>query len=422
MRQSAKQKRFLLLAGVFLVPLALIFSQCFTGGSESRDPRGILYAGSSTCVKCHKDIYTSYQHTAHFQTTREASPQSVHGSFSPDSNTLVFNDSMKVVMDKQGKAFYQTSYKNGKVLQKARFDIAFGGVKAETYLYWKGKQIMQLPVSYYNALHSWGNSPGYTSDYIDFSRVIGSRCFECHSSYIKELPSESQSLSRPVEMDQKSLILSIDCERCHGPAGNHVNYHTEYPGVKEAKYIVKYKSLSRSQKIDACAVCHSGNSGNMLRPTFAFKPGDTLAKFKEISFYHEDSDPAKLDVHGNQVQLLASSACFIKSQMDCATCHNTHQNQRGLIPVFTQQCQNCHTTQKHNLCKLTGRVDQSLLNKCIDCHMPAKPSNVITVHNGGKSTLVPYEVRTHRIAIYPDEAKKIINMINAQTQKPVHKL
>jgi hypothetical protein len=418
MRQTAKFKVNMVLAGIFFVTLVLIFSQCFTGNSESKDPRGILYAGSASCVKCHKDIYSNYLHTAHFKTSRSASDGSIHGSFSPDSNTLVFNDSLKAVMEKKGSALYQTSYKNKKVIQKEQFNIAFGGIKAETYLYWKDRQIKQLPVSYYNAIHSWGNSPGYAADYIDFSRVIGARCFECHSSYVKELPSEIQGLSHKVEMDKNSLIMSIDCERCHGPAGNHVNYHNEYPAVKEAKHIVKYKTLSRSQKIDACAVCHSGNSSTMLRSTFAFKLGDTLSKFKEVSFYQDNSDPAKLDVHGNQVQLLSSSACFIKSQMDCATCHNTHQNQRGLTSMFTQQCMNCHSLQNHNFCKLSGKVNKEvLISKCIDCHMPNKPSSVISVHNKGGSTLVPYEVRTHRIAVYPDEVKKIMAMLSKKAPK-----
>lgn len=418
MKQTVKRKREMVLACVFFATLALIFSQCFNGNLERKDPRGVLYAGSTSCVKCHKNIYTNYLHTAHFTTSRSASGNSIHGSFSPDSNTLVFDDSLKAVMKKEGHAFYQTSYKNNKIIQKERFDIAFGGVKAETYLYWKDRQIKQLPISYYNAIHSWGNSPGYTADYIDFSRVIGARCFECHSSYVRELPTELQGLSRKVEMDEKSLVMSIDCERCHGPAGNHVNYHTEFPAVKEAKYVIKYKTLTRAQKIDACGVCHSGNSGTMLRSTFAFKPGDTLSKFKEISFYQDDIDPAKLDVHGNQVQLLSSSACFVKSQMDCGTCHDTHQNQRGLTPVFTQQCMNCHSEQKHNFCKLAGKVNKDVIvSKCIDCHMPNKPSSVISVHNKGKNTLVPYEVRTHRIAVYPDEVKKIMAMLGKKASK-----
>jgi len=410
MKQRGKQKRVFLLGGIFIIPLVFIFSQCFDRHNEEvNDARGILYAGSASCVKCHKDISTNYTHTAHFQTSRLASAASVHGSFMTDSNTVRFNDSLKVVMEKKGKLFYQTSYvKNNKIKERRPFDIAFGGIKAETYLYWHNKQVLQLPVSYYNAIHSWANSPGYSAEQADFTRVIGARCFECHSSYIKELPQPTQSLTRRVELDKSSLILSIDCERCHGPSANHVNFHTEYPEERKAKYMVKYADLTRSQKVDMCGVCHSGNASVMLKSTFGFKPGDTLAKYKEVEFYHENVDPAKMDVHGNQVQLLAGSACFIKSKMDCATCHNTHNNERGVTQLYTQRCVSCHSAANH-LCKMTGKISDVVLKRsCIDCHMPKKPSGVIAVHNSSNTSLSPYEVRTHRISIYPEESKKII--------------
>jgi len=424
MKYRVKRNRTVLLAGVFIFPLIAIFSQCFNYEDKKPvDARGNMYAGSASCKSCHKEIYSNYLHTAHFQTSRLASAASIHGSFAPDSNTVTFNDSLKVVMEKDGKAFYQVSYLHNKIIEKRPFNIAFGGIKAETYLYWQDKQVKQLPVSYYNAIHSWANSPGYAADNADFSRVIGARCFECHSSYIKELPSQTQSLERKVEMDENSVVLSIDCERCHGPAINHVNFHTEYPQEKKAKYLVTYKSLNRSQKIDMCGVCHSGNSSAMLKSTFAFKPGDTLAKYKEADFFHTEANPASMDVHGNQVQLLSSSACFIKSKMDCATCHNTHNNERNLTKLYTQRCMSCHQQANHTFCKMADKLGQAAIaGKCIDCHMPKKPSGVIAVHNSGKSTLSPYEVRTHRIAIYPQETAKIVAWIQGNTAKPAQKL
>jgi len=402
--------------GVFVVPIALILSQCISNSpAQNTDARGNVYAGSVSCIKCHKSVYNNYLHTAHYQTSRTASAGNVHGNFTEGGNTLTLSDSVTVVMQKQGKALCQVKYVNNKAVEKHPFDIVFGGVKAETYLYWKNKQVLQLPVSYYNAIHAWGNSPGYEAGYADFSRVIGTRCFECHSSYVKELPQVTQSLTRTIELDRNAMILSIDCERCHGPAINHVNYHTEYPGQKTGRYIAKYSALTRAQKVDMCGVCHSGNSGTMLKSTFAFKPGDTLSKFKEAEFYHTDVDPDKLDVHGNQVQLLQSSACFAKSKMDCATCHNTHNNERGLTALFTQRCTSCHSEAKHNFCKMANRLNKATLTaQCINCHMPQKPSSVITVHNNSKSTLVPYAVRTHRIAVYPQETQKILSWLKGK--------
>lgn len=90
-----------------------------------------------------------------------------------------------------------------------------------------------------------------------------------------------------------------------------------------------------------CAVCHSGKPGVMLRSGFEFVPGDTFAKFKVPELYLT-VDTAHLDVHGNQVQLLQNSKCYMFSKMDCATCHNPHQNTRGNNVLYAQKCLTCH--------------------------------------------------------------------------------
>jgi len=409
-------KRSILLVLVFLVPLVIIFSQCYNRNEQPEDPRGNLYAGSASCKKCHQDVYSSYLHTAHYQASGLASAHNIHGSFAKDSNVFQFSKLMKVVMEKRRDGFYQVEYQNNKVVEAHRFDITFGGVKGESYLYWKDHQVYQLPLSYFSALHSWTNSPGYDTISIDFGRVIGRRCFECHSSYIKELPQQTKSLQRIEELDKKSMVLSIDCERCHGPSANHVNYHTEFPDEKNAHYIKSYNSLSRQQRLDMCAVCHSGNKGTYAKTTFAFTPGDTLANFKEADFYHENTNPATLDVHGNQTQLLAASPCFMKSKMDCATCHNTHINERANLVMYSQKCINCHQNSIHSFTKNAPGLKAMLNQNCIDCHMPAKPSDAISVQTSGKGMAVPYLVRSHRITIYPKESEKILAYLKSKSK------
>src|SRR5471030_3105579 len=137
---------------IFLVPLGFIFSQCFKSAKQE-DPRGNAYAGASTCVSCHKDIYNSYLHTAHFISARPASDSSIEGNFKDGENQFVFNPHLKVVMDKRDSGFYQTSYENGKPAQSHRFDISFGGVKGQTYAYWFTNELFQLPISYENITH-----------------------------------------------------------------------------------------------------------------------------------------------------------------------------------------------------------------------------------------------------------------------------
>lgn len=177
------------------------------------------------------------------------------------------------------------------------------------------------------------------------------------------------------------------------------------------------KGLTRQQKLDACATCHSGNKDVFNRSAFTFKMGDTLAKWKEHNFAPQNTNPATLDVHGNQNDLLASSKCFISSNMDCNSCHNVHQKETGNLALYSQRCMSCHKTANHNECKLMPKLGMALKKNCIDCHMPAKPSNLIQVEGSGNKVQVPYLVRTHHIAVYPTETKKILAFINKQDRR-----
>jgi cytochrome c554/c'-like protein len=391
-------KKFFLLTIIFGCILG--FSYCLDFKSHN-DPRGKSYAGSSVCIQCHQSVYDSYLHTSHYLSASLASFSSIAGSFSKDSNSLTINDSIKVVMEKREGTPYQVLYINGKEKRAQRFDIVFGFAKGQTYLYWEDDSLFQLPVSYFNVLHKWTSSPGYPADTVIFNRPIHARCFECHSSYIKQPPNTQNDNA----LDKSTLICNIDCERCHGPAATHVNFHTAYPGQKEGRYIVSYKSLSRSQKIDMCAVCHSGNKNFMLRSVFAFRPGDTLSHFMAPRF----NNHSQLDVHGNQTQLLASSKCFMNSNMDCATCHNTHINNHGNYAQYAQHCQSCHSDANHNFCKKADSSNITFIkDNCTRCHMPEQPSNIIKVKTSETKMNTAILMVNHKIAVYPEESEKIM--------------
>lgn len=408
--------RELLFILIFSALLLAFFSQCNLFDTPKPDPRGISYAGSAACMKCHQDVYNEYLHSAHFSTTQVSSANTVSGSFKNGSNSFSFSKNIKVVMEKRDSGLYQVAYANGKEINAQRFGITFGGVKAETYLYWKGNQLYQLPISYFKAIHSWTNSPGYDSTFADFTRPITIGCLECHSSYVKEL-APTVNTAQATDFNKGTLILGVDCERCHGPGDDHVYYQTTHPEDKQAKHIITYASLTRDQKINMCTVCHSGSSGTMLRSTFGYKPNDNLSDYK-IEDIFQTSDPARLDVHANQSKLLTSSKCFINSKMDCATCHNVHNNERQQISMYSQKCINCHSITEHNFCKMPQVISGLIKNNCIDCHMPAKPSNIITVGTSGQGKVSPYLVRDHYIAVYPAESKAVLNILLKPPAKP----
>jgi len=399
-----------IVAAICAVILSVVYLQCKSTKS-SNDPRGDAYAGSATCIKCHSNIYSSYLHTAHYIASVPASEEYIHGSFAKDHNVVVINPHEKVVMEKHSDGLYQTLYIDGKPAESHRFDMVMGGVKGESYLYWEGNALYQLPISYFKQLNKWLVSPGYTPRMVKFARAIKTRCLECHASYIHDMPGDAQ-LTEAEQFDKTSAILSIDCERCHGPGAQHAAFQTENPQVKIAKFMVSYRSLSRAQRVDMCGVCHSGNKSQMLLSTFAFKPGDTLSKFK-LADSEGRLDTGSLDVHGNQLQLLKSSKCFINSKMDCATCHDAHQNQKGNTALFTQKCLGCHNTVTHNYCKLANATNAAIIkSNCIACHMPALASKAIIAPTGVKTASSEILVHTHHIAIYPGQVQKVLGMVS----------
>jgi len=382
--------------------------------AQSQDPRGIAYAGSDACVSCHAAIASSYAQTAHHNTTSVANSFNIKGSFQTDSNQFVYHDNLKVVMEQKQNRFYQTAFEKG--IQKASFpfDLVIGsGRKAQTFLYWQGNNAYQLPVSYSVVGKCWVNSPNYPSDHVRFDRVIPIGCFECHSSFVERTGMREEKGYRIDEMNQQTVIHGIDCERCNGPAAAHVAYQKENPTDKKAKYIHSFASINNVQQIESCATCHSGLR-EPIRSPFLFRPGHALK-----DFYLPDTskqDPKQLDVHGNQYQLLLASACF-KGAMEtisCSSCHNPHQTERNNLQIFSTRCMSCHQQNTPQFCSFEKKVGPTIVNNCIDCHMPAKPSELIKLGTQNNAKQIANLVRSHLIAKYPEASQQFLQSIKQQ--------
>ena len=175
----------------------------------------VAYVGDEACNSCHQEKSASYHRTAHALTSSLPSRDSIHGSFAADSNVLrTVNPDLYFKMEAGGNGFSQTailrSSSTEAMTRTERFDIVVGsGRKGQTYLFWDGDELFQLPVSYWTEVGSWVNSPGYVDGTANFERPIAARCLECHaSSFRSRAPPESR-------YDKGSLVLGISCEKCH---------------------------------------------------------------------------------------------------------------------------------------------------------------------------------------------------------------
>ena len=382
-----------------------------TATAPIRNSYGQAFAGSAACSVCHQNIYQGHIHTAHYLDSRPASEEYIKGSFDSGRNRFVYQAGMEVRLERKDGHFFQTAFLHGKEYRRESFDIVIGsGRKGQTYLYWNDGKLFQLPISYFSVLQSWCNSPGYSDSAANFDRRVPATCLECHTTYARTV--FRSSADRGDIFDKDQIVYGIDCEKCHGPGAQHIAFHTEHPEEKKGGYITNTRLLSRQQRLDACALCHSGSRSQRM-PAFSFQPGDTLDNFSTARYFSDST--ASLDVHGNQYGLLTSSKCFRSSQMDCSSCHNVHVNEAGDPKLFSQRCMTCHSPAGAHFCRMAATVDAAVLAvNCIDCHMPSLPSQkiLLTMSNAGRT--VHNLVRTHRIAIYPEIAKEYLEKLRQQ--------
>ena len=351
-----------------------------------RDP---LSLPPSTCRPCHDAIVTSHALTAHARTSAPASAATILGDFSPGKNVLRTRSPLVwFTMDQRTDGSFQRARDvTNAIDQTERFDIVVGsGRRGQTYVFWKDAILYELPVSYLTAAHGWINSPGYRDGSVDFSRVITTRCLECHAtSFIAERTSTGLRYG-------KEFQLGISCEKCHGDARAHVAWHNAHRADTVAHDIVHPAKIDRDRRMDICAVCHSGGRAQRTA-SFTYRAGEKLDDFL---FPHPDTATALPDVHGDQVGLLRLSKCFRSSpNMSCATCHDVHTVQRD-PDALSAKCLQCHQAERHR--PLT-RGETIALARCATCHMPVQQSHALQINTATSQDA--FTMRTHRIAVYP---------------------
>jgi hypothetical protein len=341
----------------------------------------------------HRDK-ASFEGTAHHRTTSLPTPQVMSTTFRPGEHPVLgatTDHHFRLEADSSG--YYQTAVAgSGKdsVTQRERVGLVVGsGRKGQTFLYWRGDQLFQLPLSFWNSVGAWIMSPGngYVGGSANFNRGVAPRCLECHATWVEPVPEiVVTNRYRP-----DSSILGITCERCHASGQEHVARERPVLHSLRKPAIVNAARMTREQKMDACAQCHGG-LGRPIAPAFSYVVGQRLSSYLTLL----QPAGARVDVHGNQVALLSQSKCYRSSQMTCLTCHDVHTTQ--LNPVeMSGRCMACHQEQS---CGLFPKRGHAIAGRCVDCHMPLQESNAIVSSFNGKEERAL--VRTHLIRAYPE--------------------
>jgi len=355
--------------------------------SEPRLPAG--YLGDDVCQSCHQEKVETFHHTSHYLTSRLPEKDSILGKFTPDANVMkTSNPDLFFRMEEKDNGFFQTAVEGTAPFIESRterfaFVVGSGG-KGQTYLFWKGEDLFQLPVSYWTEL-GWVNSPGYRDGQANFARPIIARCLECHGTYFEQRSTPQNRYSKA------GFIVGVTCEKCHGPGRDHARQFAAKPASGAGSAILNPARFSRDRQMDLCAWCHAGH-GVSLQPSFSYIPGEPLDKYLRIP----QADPAApIDVHGSQVEMLQRSRCYQQSAMTCLTCHNVHSVQHDL-GEFSQRCLGCHKPGS----AMFPKQGHQVASNCIECHMPMQSTNLIVFDQNGKKARP--KVRSHWIKVYSE--------------------
>lgn len=392
----------IILVGILLIGSIFILTQCQQNNKTVAENTNVdfsQFAGSKSCIQCHQKICDSFITTTHHLTSLAADLNNVKGSSDSLHNSYYFSPSVYIKIERVGDSLFQTAYSKGVKKISVPFNIVVGsGKRGQTFLFWNKNRLIQMPLSYFTETHEWTNSPGFSNSPV-FNRPVTSRCLECHSTYFHKT---SDTTVYPEEFSKTEIIYGIECERCHGPAAQHVTWHQQHPEQKTASYIINPGRLSRQESLELCRLCHGGKLSK-TQPSFTYKVGEPLKNY----FNYDDGAPvvSETDVHGNQFGMMSASKCFINSNMTCNSCHSSHGNETGRKEIFSQRCMSCHSQQQNNFCKLKQVSENTeLKNNCIDCHMPELPSKAIMVLRQGEDIPTSAHMHTHFISVYKEIA------------------
>ena len=374
---SRRSKAWVMLAGGLLVGLASC-SRREAGKPQTKNE----YVDTAICADCHTDIARTYSKTG-----------MARSFYAPDAARV---PTPKPYFHRASGTWYQNVAKEGGWVQRwwqigykgqeesageAKIDYVMGsGNHVRTYLHRTAQGILiELPLAWYAEKGgSWALNPGLDESNPAIGRKIGYDCMFCHNSYPSIPSGHDDAGAEPVYAGQ--LPQGIDCQRCHGPGGNHIQAVSR-PGAKREDIraaIVNPSRLEKDRAMEVCMQCHLETTSAFLpnvirrfdRGPFSFRPGEPLSAF-QLSFDHAPGSgrEGKFEIV-NSAYRLRQSKCFLESkgELGCTTCNNPHDVRHGeqAVDSYNKVCARCHAP-----AETAAKPHPSGAN-CVGCHMPKR--------------------------------------------------
>ncbi len=344
-------------------------------------PEPAPFVGEAGCRECHQAIFRSQHHSRHARTFYRKDQL---GKVELPSSPVADPDSAAVSHAfERGGADVSVRTRVGDRVFRTIVDYAFGsGDRGLTLVgHDADGRPYEFRLSRYSDPNGWDVTSGQPrgtgqAELYQGMRITGDavrRCLVCHTTNPRAIVTRS---------GLEASDAAIGCERCHGPAGNHLlalKAHADDPAIARPRL------ATGAALVGLCAQCHSPRD-----PELPMIPGSA----ESVRF---------------QGTTLTWSRCYLESQqtLGCVNCHDPHKDVETGTAWYEARCLDCHSGEgsKPQLeagARRPSRPSHAMASPCpvqsergcIGCHMPrvripmahtSFTDHYIRVHRGGAS-------------------------------------
>ena len=366
---------------------------------------GPHYVGKEACQSCHAEKYTSFLKS---EMGRSFKPATLTSSIAQWEGVKPLHDPVKNLSYQpfhRGEDLFVHEYRiEGTDTVHSRIEkidyIIGSGQHTNSHISEVNGYLYQMPLTYYAQDQRWDLPPGFDEgNNTRFEREIKLECMSCHDG----LPDYVEGSGNRYT----AIPHGIECERCHGPASEHIELmQSPKAGELADRGIVHPRKISVDRQFDICQRCH-------LQGTAVLKEGKSWADFQpgmELNsvlnvFLPRSTDSLDQFIMAGHPDRLRMSECFLQSHKEdartvaltCINCHDPHVSIHTLGEEhYNAQCQSCHFPKNKTFCALDAEQLTLEGYNCIKCHMP----------KSGSSDIPHVRITDHNIRI-PDQETPI---------------
>lgn len=344
--------------------------------SAWRPPASEEFAGSAVCAECHAKIAQSY--TAHpmGRSAAATTAAAVEDYEQKTSFESAHGMQFRVERTSERVAHHEILKSGADVLYDRQVDVQWAigsGKRGRSYAFERDGLLFMSPISWYSQRAIWDLSPGYSEEQSNrFGRRVVDGCVACHIGRVNPKRGAPDQFEQPVVLE-----AVIGCERCHGPAAEHVRRRRSAEPHDGPDPIVNPAKLAVVERESICNQCHLQGYQRVLRrgrAPYDFHPGMRLDDVWTVFIQPERAEGYEGATRAvSQVEQMRTSRCYTKSsgQLGCSSCHDPHAvvDEPMRASFYEQRCQSCHEKRGCRL-SLEERTKSTAGTSCIGCHMP----------------------------------------------------